>query len=183
MPGSPQTAPVRPLSESGAASQTASPRPTISIVIPAYNEEGGIRATLEAVRAATPPGVEEIIVVDDGSSDRTAAIASEAGVRVVRHPNNRGYGASLKTGIREATGDFVLTMDADGQHRMEDVIALCQAISHPDAPECVIGHRVPLEHREQAHVHLGDAGEHGRAERRVLEVDVFSHGVFSFCPV
>ncbi len=115
-------------------------------MIPAYNEEAGIGATLTALLAARPATVVEIIVVDDGSTDRTAAIAAEAGVRVLRHPNNRGYGASLKTGIREATGDHILTMDADGQHRMEDVASMCQAVSVPDAPECVIGHRQRLVH-------------------------------------
>jgi len=115
-------------------------------VIPAYNEEDGLGTTLSAVLEARPPGVAEVIVVDDGSTDRTAAIAAEAGVRVVRHPNNRGYGASLKTGIRAATGDYILTMDADGQHRTEDVVTLCEAIAVPDAPECVIGRREQVFH-------------------------------------
>lgn len=115
-------------------------------MIPAYNEESGIGATLSALLAARPTTVVEIIVVDDGSTDRTAEIAAEAGVRVLRHPNNRGYGASLKTGIREATGDHILTMDADGQHRMEDVASMCEAVTRRDAPECVIGHRQRLVH-------------------------------------
>jgi glycosyltransferase involved in cell wall biosynthesis len=118
----------------------------ISIIIPAYNEQDGIGATLAALLAARPEGVVEIIVIDDGSTDRTAAIAHESGVRVVRHPNNRGYGASLKTGIRSATGDYVLTMDADGQHRMEDVASLCAAVRQTDPPECVIGRRQQLLH-------------------------------------
>jgi glycosyltransferase involved in cell wall biosynthesis len=88
----------------------------------------------------------EVIVVDDGSTDATASIAEAAGVRVVRHPSNRGYGASLKTGIRAATGEYVITVDADGQHRMEDVATLCAAIGVPNAPECVIGHRQQLLH-------------------------------------
>ena len=144
MPAPRQSAPALAADASEEAQQAAGP--TISIVIPAFNEEGGIGATLAALAAATPAGVTEVIVVDDGSSDRTAAIAAEAGVRVVRHPNNRGYGASLKTAIREATGDYILTMDADGQHRMEDVAALCAAVQLPDAPECVIGRREQLMH-------------------------------------
>src|SRR5690606_6253160 len=142
-----QPAPVRPIEVGGAPPPERAPaRPTVSIVIPAYNEEDGLGTTLSAVLEARPPGVAEVIVVGDGSTDRTAAIAAEAGVRVVRHPNNRGYGASLKTGIRAATGDYILTMDADGQHRTEDVVTLCEAIAVPDAPECVIGRREQVFH-------------------------------------
>jgi len=120
--------------------------PTISIVVPAFNEELGLGPTLATLLASMPRSVIEVIVVDDGSTDRTAAIAAEAGARVLRHPNNRGYGAALKTGIREATGDYVLTMDADGQHRLEDVLALCNGLSVPDPPDCAIGHRQGLVH-------------------------------------
>jgi glycosyltransferase involved in cell wall biosynthesis len=127
------------------------PRPrtadaTISIVIPAHNEERVIGDVLRDLGEHKPPGVIEIIVVDDGSSDRTAQIATEAGVRVLRHPNNRGYGAALKTGIRAATGAYVLTMDADGQHRLEDVARLCEATRSAEPPECVIGQRTALVH-------------------------------------
>jgi glycosyltransferase involved in cell wall biosynthesis len=96
---------------------------------------------LAALRMSMPTNVVEVIVIDDGSTDQTAAVAAEAGVRVVRHPNNRGYGAALKTGVREAAGDYVLMMDADGQHRTEDVVALCDAVGGPEPVECVIGQR------------------------------------------
>ena len=62
----------------------------------------------------------EIIVVDDGSSDETGARAKEAGACVVRHPYNKGNGAAVKSGIRRASGDFVLILDGDGQHRATD---------------------------------------------------------------
>jgi glycosyltransferase involved in cell wall biosynthesis len=133
------------------AADSATPQPApapkrVTIVIPAYNEEGGIGAVLTELRGALPPGVAEIIVVDDGSTDRTAEIAEAAGVRVLRHPINRGYGASLKTAIKATTSEYVLTMDADGQHRLEDVAALCAAVSGDAPPDCVIGHRTQLFH-------------------------------------
>ena len=139
------------------ASLGAEPRPSadgqpapapvrVSIVIPAHNEEGAIGEVLARLRADLPPGVVEILVVDDGSTDQTAKIAEQAGVRVLRHAHNRGYGAALKTGIRQASGDYILTMDADGQHRLEDVRTLCVAIQAEHAPDCVIGHRTALLH-------------------------------------
>src|SRR5689334_18978537 len=81
----------------------------ITIVIPAHNEEGALGGVLAALRGALPPSVHEIIVVDDGSADRTAEIARAAGVRVLRQPSNRGYGAALKAGIRAATAEYILT--------------------------------------------------------------------------
>jgi glycosyltransferase involved in cell wall biosynthesis len=85
-----------------------------SIVVPAFNEGHAIAALVTALRAAALWG--EILVVDDGSSDDTGARAAAAGARVIRHPYNKGNGAAVKTGIRQATGAFVLIMDADGQH-------------------------------------------------------------------
>jgi glycosyltransferase involved in cell wall biosynthesis len=86
---------------------------TVTVVIPAFNEGHGIGAVLARVRAALPEA--ELLVVDDCSRDDTAAQAQAAGARVVRHPMNRGNGAAVKTGIRKATGEVVLLMDADGQ--------------------------------------------------------------------
>ena len=86
----------------------------MSVVVPAYNEEGGIAAVIAGLRAAGP--WREVLVVDDGSTDGTAERAAAAGARVVRHPYNKGNGAAVKTGIREAAGEVVLLMDADGQH-------------------------------------------------------------------
>jgi glycosyltransferase involved in cell wall biosynthesis len=118
----------------------------ITIVIPAHNEEGAIGDVVNQLQANLPPGVSEVIVVDDGSTDRTAALAEAAGARVLRHPTNRGYGAALKTGIRAATTEYILMMDADGQHRLEDVAALCAAVSGAHVPDCVIGHRTKIFH-------------------------------------
>lgn len=129
-----------------AGPQTALAQKLVTIVIPAHNEEGAIGRVLESLRTELPDTVAEVIVVDDGSTDSTAEIVARSGVRMIRHPTNRGYGASLKTGVRAATTPYVLTMDADGQHRMEDVAKLCQAVTGEHAPDMVIGHRTALIH-------------------------------------
>lgn len=94
----------------------------VSVVIPAYNEAGAIARTLEQVRNAVAEhknALYEVIVVNDGSSDDTRAVAERAGVRVVNHPYNIGNGAAVKSGIRAARGDIIVCMDGDGQHRPE----------------------------------------------------------------
>jgi len=93
----------------------------LTIVIPAFNEEQGIGSVIERINAVCADITHEIIVVNDGSQDDTARVASRAGARVINHRQNIGYGASLKSGIREVQTEFVLTMDADGQHRVEDI--------------------------------------------------------------
>jgi glycosyltransferase involved in cell wall biosynthesis len=108
----------------------------VSVVIPAFNEEDGIGAVVTELRARPPR--REVLVVDDGSSDRTAERAEAAGARVVRHPYNKGNGAAVKTGIREATGDAILLMDADGQHDPEDALRLVEKVGVYDL---VIGAR------------------------------------------
>jgi glycosyltransferase involved in cell wall biosynthesis len=82
------------------------------------NEAASIGAVVSQLRAAAPWS--EIIVVDDGSTDETAAHARDAGACVIRHPYNKGNGAAVKSGIRHARGEFVLIIDADGQHPPED---------------------------------------------------------------
>ncbi len=99
---------------------------TISIIIPAYNVEGSIGAVLEGLGAWREHA--EIIVIDDGSTDRTAAIAERAGARVLRHRVNKGYGAALKNGIRAARGDVIVMMDADGEHNAAHIQALLDAL-------------------------------------------------------
>jgi glycosyltransferase involved in cell wall biosynthesis len=90
----------------------------LAVVIPAYNEEGGIGPVLDGLRDALERGgwPFEIIVVDDGSSDRTAQIAAARGAAVVQHPVNKGYGAALKSGIRRAAAPYILIIDADGTY-------------------------------------------------------------------
>jgi glycosyltransferase involved in cell wall biosynthesis len=90
----------------------------LTIVIPAFNERHGIRKTIEQVRQALAgePYTTEIIVVDDGSTDGTAAEAQACDVRVLRQPTNFGYGAALKAGIGATSSEYVLIIDADGTY-------------------------------------------------------------------
>lgn len=104
----------------------------VSIIIPAYNEEKGIKHTLQKLKGGNKTKNWEIIVVDDGSSDSTAKIASEMDVKVIRHPYNKGYGASLKTGVRNAKNDILVFMDADDQHNPEDMGELLEHIGEYD---------------------------------------------------
>ena len=109
---------------------------TTSIVIPAFNEAQAIGPLVAALRAAAP--WHQIIVVDDGSGDATAERAREAGATVVQHPYNKGNGAAVKTGIRTATGDYVLIIDGDGQHRAADAPRIVSKLGDYDL---VIGAR------------------------------------------
>jgi glycosyltransferase involved in cell wall biosynthesis len=108
----------------------------VSVVVPAFNEEPAIGRLVQALRAGG--AWHEIIVVDDGSSDATAERAREAGAAVVRHPYNKGNGAAVKTGIRHATGEFVLIVDGDGQHQAADAARLVSRLGEYDL---VIGAR------------------------------------------
>lgn len=114
----------------------------VSVVIPALDEQDTVGSLVAELRQ-TGLDLAEVIVVDDGSRDATAALAEAAGAAVIRHNNRRGYGAALKTGILAATGTHVLTMDADGQHRPGDVAALLAAAHDHDL---VSGHRVRRFH-------------------------------------
>jgi glycosyltransferase involved in cell wall biosynthesis len=102
----------------------------ISIIIPAGNEEASVGSVLEGLREWRDRA--EIIVVSDGSTDRTSEIAEHAGVRVIRHRVNKGYGAALKTGIRAASGDIIVMMDADGEHDAGQIQSLIDAMGDND---------------------------------------------------
>jgi glycosyltransferase involved in cell wall biosynthesis len=109
-----------------------------SIVVPAFNEAEAIGTVVRALAGAA--AWREILVVDDGSTDGTAAEAARAGATVVRHPYNKGNGAAVKTGLRRATGRFVLILDGDGQHRPEDAERLVARLTEYDL---VVGARAP----------------------------------------
>jgi len=91
----------------------------LSILIPAFNEAATIGEIIPQVRQQYPDA--EILVIDDGSTDETARLAEAATARVVRHPYNKGNGASVKTGLRNATREVVVIFDADGQHDAADI--------------------------------------------------------------
>jgi glycosyltransferase involved in cell wall biosynthesis len=119
----------------------------LSVVIPAYNEENGIAEIANRVLAVGPAlikaGVEklELLVVDDGSKDRTAEVAAGiSGVTLIRHPKNRGYGAALKTGFSKASGELIGFLDADGTYPPEYFPQLCQAALN--GTDLVIGSRM-----------------------------------------
>ena len=107
----------------------ATPAP-VSVVIPAMNEAAAIGDVVRGLRSVAD--WHEIIVVDDGSTDGTAAVAGEAGARVIRHPYNKGNGAAVKTGIRAATGEHLLIIDADGQHQPADAVRLVEKLGEYD---------------------------------------------------
>ena len=109
----------------------------ISVVLPAFREEKVIGSVIQAVRSVVGSGC-EIIVVDDGSPDGTGKEAEKAGARVVRHPYNMGNGAAVKSGIRAATGDVIVLMDSDGQHKPEDIPRFIEQV---DVYDMVIGAR------------------------------------------
>ena len=109
---------------------------SVSVVVPAFHEADAIADVVAALASVGP--WHEIIVVDDGSRDDTATRAAAAGATVVRHPYNKGNGAAVKTGIRRASGEFVLIIDGDGQHRPDDARRLVSRLGDYDL---VIGAR------------------------------------------
>jgi glycosyltransferase involved in cell wall biosynthesis len=113
----------------------------VSVVMPAYNEEHGIGPQIERLRAVMERcgRAYEVIVVDDGSSDGTAAEARKHAVRLVQQGRNRGYGASLKAGIAVAGHEWIVIIDADGTYPEQAILELLQ---YGDRYDMVVGARV-----------------------------------------
>jgi len=112
----------------------------VLVIIPAYNEAGSVGGVIEEVRKALPAAT--ALVVDDGSSDRTASVAREAGARVVSLPFNGGIGAAVQTGyiVADREGfDAAVQVDGDGQHPASEVARLLDALA--DGANYVIGSR------------------------------------------
>lgn len=139
---------------------------TVTAIIPAYNEENRIAHTLNQVK----PFVDEIIVVDDASTDRTSQLAEKNGAKVLNHTKNEGYIQSIKDGIKIATSDIIITLDADGEFSSKYIPELIKPITDGYA-DMVQGHRdmIPrpseriltwLAHRK---FNVGDSGTGLRA--------------------
>jgi glycosyltransferase involved in cell wall biosynthesis len=108
----------------------------VTVIIPAYNEERSVGKTVTQLKKLYPDF--EILVVDDGSTDNTLKEAMDAGANVWPHPYNIGNGAAVKTGLRCAKGEWVVMMDADGQHKPEDI---AQLLEHKDRYDMVVAAR------------------------------------------
>lgn len=109
----------------------------ISVVLPAKNESGAIGETIKAIYLLKI--VDEVLVINDGSTDSTKQVAEQAGAKVITHPYSKGNGAAIKTGARESLGDVIIFMDADGQHDPQDIPRLIQKIE--EGYDLVVGAR------------------------------------------
>jgi len=150
----------------------------VSVIIPAYNEAERIDSVVhDALKYA-----DEVLVVDDGSADETAAVAEAAGARVIRQAN-AGYIAAIKHGFRESRGEIVVTMDADGEHSAEDIPRLVRPILE-DKADLVLGARRHITRPSERflnwltnfRVQVSDSGTGFRALRRELALKLELNG-------
>jgi glycosyltransferase involved in cell wall biosynthesis len=125
---------------------------SVSVVIPAYEEAAAVGGVVQSLLAAA--AWREVLVIDDGSADQTAMMAAAAGARVIKHPYNKGNGAAVKTGIRHAEGEYVLIVDADGQHAAADALRLVSFLGEYDL---VVGAREGSDQQASAARHFGNS--------------------------
>ncbi len=139
-----------PVGADEASGSTASRVAELSFFFPAHNEEANLEALVDEALVALPALAEkfEIIAVDDGSRDRTPAIADELAARhpdtfrVVHHPTNLGYGAALRSGFQAARFGLIAFIDGDRQFKVADVGRLTERLAGADAPDVVVGYRL-----------------------------------------
>jgi len=133
---------IRPAASRDSETQADTPVVDVAVVIPAYNEADGVGPTIDRVHAAlnATPFTFDVVVVDDGSSDTTADRAAAHDCRVVRSPQNRGYGSALKTGIRHTRSEYVAIIDADGTYPPETIPRLLGLMHGADM---AVGARAP----------------------------------------
>jgi glycosyltransferase involved in cell wall biosynthesis len=110
---------------------------SLSIVLPAKNESKSLHELISKIKTFAPGA--EILVINDGSTDDTAATANKAGAKVITHPYSQGNGAAIKTGARNATGEIIIFMDSDGQHDPEDIPVLIDKLN--EGYDMVVGAR------------------------------------------
>ena len=117
----------------------------LTVIIPAFNEEAGIGRTLQSLQDEPRLTGANVIVISDGSADRTAEIARTYGATVIENWSNLGYGASLKRGIQRADTELIAWFDADGQHQPSDLADMVERI-HREEAHAVIGARTSGSH-------------------------------------
>tara|TARA_B100001287_G_scaffold72444_1_gene60088 strand:- start:21762 stop:22649 length:888 start_codon:yes stop_codon:yes gene_type:complete len=121
----------------------------LTIIIPAYNEESSLKSYLPKVISFADSNNFNLTIVDDGSKDASFKICknlldkNNSAHKLIRHKVNKGYGGAIKTGIKEATTKYVITIDADGQHNLEDINFLCSEIISSDS-DMIVGSRKGL---------------------------------------
>ena len=144
------------MSDYGISDETAEPRfRTLSVIVPVFNERSTVAEIVRRMRSVELPIEREIVVVDDGSDDGTGAVLTQlrdSTVRVIAHPQNRGKGAAIRTGLESATGDLVLVQDADLEYDPEDWPRLLAPVLKGRA-RVVYGSRFTGERRNMLFLH------------------------------
>ncbi|HZW04284.1 MAG TPA: glycosyltransferase family 2 protein [Anaerolineaceae bacterium] len=118
----------------------------VLVIVPGFNEEGNISRVIEQIRAQD---LGEVLVIDDGSKDRTASAAQEAGAMVLRLPFNLGIGGAVQAGLKfaaDAGYAYVLRLDGDGQHRADEAGKLLQLVMAGEADVAVGSRFLPAQH-------------------------------------